>query len=96
MKAIKDTPEIKKLLVEEADLKEELIDLKATIEGARCQLFLKVTGLKFGDTVISGGAEYQFCAIDDPELCWIKAYKKKKDGTFGQQIINLFGNWEKK
>lgn len=54
-------------------------------------------GVSIGEIVLHKGEEYQVTSID-PRWSppWLKACKKRANGTFEKRIKHLYDNWQKK
>lgn len=89
---------LEELIRQESALKSQLVDVRRRIHDEQLRQAKETFGVEIGSVVIGkdGGKEYRVVEIqlagyrDRP---WVSANPRRKDGTFGTAVRNLYDDW---
>jgi hypothetical protein len=86
-------------LVKRAEgLANELSELRKEIAEEKLRIVKETYGIDVGSVVTHKGQEYRIAEIQPGQYGkpWLYGNPRKKDGTFGTAVRNLFSDWEVK
>lgn len=91
--------ELKELEIREVELLSELSTVRKAITEARLDAIQVAFGVKVGSIVVDeSGKEHNVVAVETRHFVgckpWVSGNPKKKDGTFGTTVRNLYTRWE--